>query len=139
VLASLQEYLNIGDESGFMAGSALAGGVARATETCGALTGALMGLGMVMGRKTIEDVDTYQACMKYAIELRKEFQKRVGNTICAEIHKGILGRSYRLKDDEERQKFHDAGGHSREACPGVCGKAARLAAEIILGEQEKTA
>lgn len=120
-----------------MAGSALAAGVARATETCGALTGALMGLGMVTGRKKIEDVDTYQACMKGAIELRKEFQKRIGNTLCAEIHKGLLGRSYRLEDDEERQKFHDAGGHSREACPGVCGKAARLAAEFILKEQEK--
>jgi hypothetical protein len=96
-----------------------------------------MALGMVAGRKRIEDVDTYQACMKLAIELRKEFQKHVGNTICAEIHKGFLGRVYRLEDDEERQRFHDAGGHTREACPGVCGKAARLAGEFILKAQEK--
>ena len=120
-----------------MAGSALAGGVVRAGETCGALTGALMGLGMVSGRKKIEDVDTYQACMELAYEVRDTFVERVGHSLCAEIHERVVGRSYNLRDDDERQAFHDAGGHTREACPGVCGKAARLAAEIIMREQEK--
>jgi len=67
------------------------------------------------------------------------FIKSVGHTLCAEIQKIILGRSYRLYDDEERQIFHDDGGHDRAGCPGVCGKAARIAAEIILREQEKGA
>ena len=42
-----------------------------------------------------------------------------------------------LSDDEEIKMFHDARGHSREACPRVRGKAARIAAEIILREREK--
>jgi len=132
----LQEKLNIGDEISFMAGSALAGGVARHGETCGALTGAIMAIGMVAGRKKIEDFDTYQSCMSLAYEVREKFLELVGHTLCAEIHKILLGRSYRLYDDEEREKFHDDGGHTREGCPGVCGKAARIAAEIIIREQE---
>lgn len=115
----------------------MAGGVARYGETCGALTGAIMAIGMVAGRKKIEDVDTYQSCMRLALEVREKFLKRVGHTLCAEIHKILLGRSYHLYDDEEREKFHDDGGHAREGCPGVCGKAARIAAEIILREREK--
>lgn len=137
MLASLQEKLNIGNETSFMAGNSLAGGVARYGETCGALTGALMALGMVAGRKRIEDVDAYQACMQIAYEVREKFLELVGHTLCAEIHKILLGRPYRLYDDEDRQRFHDDGGHERTGCPGVCGKAARIAAEIILREREK--
>jgi C_GCAxxG_C_C family probable redox protein len=120
-----------------MAGNSLAGGVARYGETCGALTGALMALGMVAGRKRIEDVDAYQACMQIAYEVREKFLELVGHTLCAEIHKILLGRPYRLYDDDDRQRFHDDGGHERTGCPGVCGKAARIAAEIILREREK--
>jgi C_GCAxxG_C_C family probable redox protein len=138
VLAGLQEKLNMGNEASFMAGSALAGGVARYGETCGALTGALMAIGMAAGRKRIEDVDAYQACMELAYEVREKFLERVGHTLCAEIHKILLGRTYHLYDEEDRERFHEDGGHERTGCPGVCGKAARIAAEIILREQEKT-
>ena len=120
-----------------MAGSSLAGGVARYGETCGALTGALMALGMVAGRKRIEDVDAYQACMELAYEVREKFLERVGHTLCAEIQKILLGRAYRLYDDEDRERFHEDGGHERTGCPGVCGKAARIAAEIIQREREE--
>ena len=115
----------------------MAGGVARHGETCGALIGALMALGMVAGRKRIEDVDAYQACMELALEVREKFLERVGHTLCAEIHKILLGRWYRLYEDADREKFHEDGGHERTGCPGVCGKAARIAAEIILREREK--
>ena len=120
-----------------MAGSALAGGVARYGETCGALTGAIMGIGLVAGRKKIEDVPAYQACMKLAYEMMEKFRKVVGHSMCSEIQKILYGRSFRMHDDAERKMFHDAGGHTREGCPGVCGKAARIAAEIILREQKK--
>jgi C_GCAxxG_C_C family probable redox protein len=137
VLASLQEKLSIGNEASFMAGSSLAGGVARYGETCGALTGALMALGMVAGRKRIEDFDTYQSCMGLAYEVREKFLESVGHTLCAEIHRILLGRTYRLYDDEDRERFHEDGGHERTGCPGVCGKAARIAAEIILRESKE--
>ncbi|TET80814.1 C_GCAxxG_C_C family protein [candidate division TA06 bacterium] len=137
MLASLQEKLNIGNEISFMAGSSLAGGVARAGETCGALTGAIMAIGLVAGRRNLEDLDTYQSCMALAREARQEFLERIGHTLCAEIQRILLGRTYHLWDEEQRQRFHDDGGHSREACPGVCGKASRIAAEIILREQDR--
>lgn len=119
-----------------MAGSAFGGGVVRHGETCGALIGLIMAIGMVAGRKKIENVSEKEPCMKLASEARDAFLERVGHTLCAEIQRILFGRSYRMYLDEERQMFHDAGGHSREGCPGVCGKAARIAAEIILRERE---
>jgi C_GCAxxG_C_C family probable redox protein len=57
VLGSLQETLNIGDRESFKAATVLSGGVARCGETCGALIGALMALGLVVGRERIEDTE----------------------------------------------------------------------------------
>ena len=122
-----------------MAGSSLAAGVARAGETCGALIGALMAVGMVAGRKRIEAVDGFQSCMELACEVREKFLESVGHSLCAEIQKILFGRSYRFYDDEDRERFHNDGGHERTGCPGVCGKAAKIAAEIILREPEKGA
>jgi len=96
-----------------------------------------MSIGLIAGRRKIEDIPAYQSCMKLGYEVYDVFRGRVGHTLCAEIQKILYGRSFNMHDDAERKMFHDAGGHSREGCPGVCGKAARIAAEIIMREQEK--
>lgn len=117
-----------------MAGTALAAGAARGSETCGALTGLLMAIGIVAGRKRIDDVETYQSFMELAMKVREIFRERVGNSMCAEIQKDLMGRSYKMADAREREQFHEDGGHARDKCPGVCGKAAVIAAEIIFRE-----
>ena len=58
VLGSLQEALGIGDLQSFMAATALVGGVSGRGETCGALLGSLMALGIVEGRKRFEDLSS---------------------------------------------------------------------------------
>ena len=49
-----------------------------------------MAIGLVAGRKRIEDVDAYQSCMELAYEGRGKFLERVGHTLCAEIQKILL-------------------------------------------------
>jgi hypothetical protein len=57
--------------------------------------------------------------------------------ICAQIHKKIFGRSFDLRDDEQKQQFRDAGAHERDdACCAVVGDGARWATELILDEIE---
>jgi len=116
----------------FKAGSALAGGVARMGETCGALTGAIMGVCCLVGREKLEDRQQYGEAMEEARRVCDLFRDRIGHTICAEIHKIRYGKVYRLIDPKEREAFHHEGGHSRTGCPEVCGVAARAAAEVIL-------
>jgi len=135
----LQEKLNVGSKEAFKAGSALAGGVARRGETCGALTGAIMGVCTLVGREKLEDVEQYQEAMTEANRVYDVFKERVGHTLCWEIHKIKYGKVYRLFIPEEREAFHNMGGHGRKGCPEVCGIAAKIAAEVIFDIQAKRA
>ena len=142
VLLALQEGLGIGDDESFMSATVLSGGVARRGETCGALLGALMALGLVSGRRRIEDTPSYVSAMAVADEMCDEFQRRLEeefgfpepleSTLCAEIQTRIDGRSFDIRDPEEREAFLAAGGHSDEGCYKVCGIAAEVAAARLL-------
>lgn len=132
MLAALQAKLGVGDTLVLKAGSGLAGGVAVQGETCGALTGAIMAIGCVVGRERLEDIQQYQRAKEPAKEMYHRFREQVGHSICAEIHKIKFGRVFHLYDPGEAKAFHEAGGHDRTGCPEVCGMAARTAADIIL-------
>jgi len=137
VLGTLEENLSEVNADVFKAGSALAGGVARQGETCGALIAAIMAIGSVIGRERLEDFEQYLEAMEPATMVYNMFKERVGHTLCAEIHKRRFGKVFRFYIPEEREAFESAGGHKREGCPEVCGIAARTAAEVILDIKEK--
>ena len=142
VLLALQEAFGIGDIESFKAATVLSGGVARMGETCGALLGGLLALGLVVGREDITDTQAYRDAMVPSIEIIKEFQLRLQetfgfsepleNTICRDIQKRIYGESYDLTDPVSYKRFLDAGGHGDEGCPLVCAVAAEVTAEKLL-------
>ena len=132
----MQEKLHAGSPEVFKAGSALSGGVARQGDSCGALTGAIMAVGCVVGRERLEDIEQYQKAILPASQVYNLFKEKIGHTLCWEIHKIRYGGVYRLFVPEEREAFHRMGGHGRTGCPEVCGVAARIAAEIILEIRE---
>ena len=134
----MQEKLNVGSKEVFKAGSALAAGVAKRGETCGALTGAIMAIGTLVGRERLEDKEQLQISLEVADQIYVLFKERVGHTLCSEIHKIRYGRTFRLYIPEESEAFHNMGGHSRKGCPEVCGIAARIAAEVILDMEGKS-
>jgi C_GCAxxG_C_C family probable redox protein len=142
VLLALQEGLGIGDLESFKAATVLSGGVARCGETCGALLGALMGLGLVSGRERIEDTPKYVHAMDLANEIRDRFKRRLeeefgfeeplDSTLCNDIQTRIYGRSFDLMDPKDYDDFLEAGGHSDEGCYKVCGIGAEVAAERLM-------
>ena len=138
VLAALQEKLKVGSTEVFKAGSALAGGVARRGETCGALIAAMMAMGSLIGRERLEDIETYQKAMEPASRIYTLFKEKIGHTLCAEIHKIRFGKHYQLFIPEEREAFIKMGGHNLKGCPEVCGIAATIAANVILDIREKS-
>lgn len=142
VLLALQEAFGIGDLESFKAATVLSGGVARMGETCGALLGGLLALGLVVGREDITDTKAYRDAMLPSVEIIKEFQLRLQetfgfsepleNTICRDIQKRIYGESYDLTNPVSYKRFLDAGGHGDEGCPLVCAVAAEVTAEKLL-------
>jgi len=130
--------MKVGSKEVFKAGSALAGGVARMGETCGALTGAIMGVCSLVGREKLEDREQYGKAMEESKRVCDIFRERIGHTLCEKIHKIRYGKVYHLINAKEREAFHHEGGHSRTGCPEVCGVAAQVAAEVILDLQKKS-
>lgn len=142
VLGALQESLPIGNTESFKAATVLSGGVARRGETCGALLGALMGLGLACGRNDMTDTAAYSRAtdeaqsivddFKASLETEFSLGQPLTSTLCREIQARVLGRSYYLADADERAAFLENGGHDSAKCPRVCAIAAGLAARKIL-------
>jgi C_GCAxxG_C_C family probable redox protein len=136
-LKALQEHLGLGDDLTYKSASALAGGVARTGETCGAVLGAVMAIGLAFGRDKLEvstESPSYTKAQDCAGRFVQSFIEETGSMRCKDIQESIFGRSFDMTTLEGREQFLAAGGH--EKCPQVPEKAARLAAEIILEERQ---
>jgi len=138
VLAALIEHLHLssceGTKEVIKASSALAAGVCRMGETCGALIGGIMAIGLITGSEKLEDFAAYQKAMENSYKLYNRFKEKYGTTNCFEIQEKVLGRHYDFKDKEDRAAWYKDGGLDK--CPMVCATAARLTAEIILDLQK---
>lgn len=133
VLAALQDCLSLGNRDSFKAATALAGGIARMGTTCGSLVGGIMAISLAFGREVLEDSATsqgYAQAMDLGGELCLRFEKEFGSTQCREIQRSLFGRSFDLRNPQERKEFRIAGSY--EKCPQVARRAAELAAEVIL-------
>lgn len=135
VLQALQSHLHLEDGGALKASTALAGGVARMGETCGALTGGIMAIGLVLGREELEDIQAYRDTMEASYELYHRFREEIGGTICLEIQRKLFGQSFDFKVNEEAEEWYAAGG--LEKCPMVCAIAARIAADVILNLRDQ--
>ena len=107
-------------------------GIAERGETCGAVTGPLMAMGLIYGRdiQQMEDWDRYQTSLIPAGNFCNRFEKEFGTTLCHEVQETKFGRCYRLTDPDELQDFQNAG--ATEQCSAVVRTAVHMAAEIIL-------
>ncbi len=136
VLQALQSHLHLGNGESLKASTALAGGVARMGETCGALTGGIMAIGLVLGREELENIQAYRDTMEASYEMYDRFKEEIGSSVCFEIQESLLGKSFDFKTDEEAEEWYQVGG--LEKCPLVCAVAARIAADIILSLKGKS-
>ena len=146
VISALQEGLNIGDANSLKAATAFAGGMARRGESCGALVGALMALGLEEGREKLEDLPKLQGTIADGYTLSNEFMHRLErewslkkplpSTLCRDIQQALYGRSWNLADAAQRTDFINSGGHGDNGCLKVCGIAAEVTAEMILKKRE---
>ena len=130
VLKAMQDHLRLDDGGALRASTALAGGVARMGQTCGAVTGSVLAIGLVAGREELEDRQAYSDTQEASNELSDRVRKELGSTVCSDILKKLLGRSFDFKKDEEIEEWYAAGGV--EKCSMVSAIAARIAADIIL-------
>ena len=83
IFAAYGEHLGLGKidfDTGLKIGSAFSGGIARTGNVCGAVTGALMALGLKYG-----DDENQNKVNEVAVELLTEFETINGTTICRDL------------------------------------------------------
>ena len=99
---------------------AFGGGMARMGEACGAVTGALMVIGLKYGMTQAKDEGARDKTYKLAQEFMARFKERHGSMVCREL----LG--YDLSKPEGRKAAHDKGLFST-----LCPELVRDAVEIL--------
>lgn len=104
-------------------------GLALRGETCGAVTGALLALGLVYGRDELTDWKGYLRSLPPARRFCSQFAAENGGTACRAILEAKLGRGYDLADKAQALQYAASGGPA--ACSQVVASAVRLASQLI--------
>lgn len=131
---ALSEQFGLGGDDVLKALTPLPG-IAERGQTCGAITGALMAMGLIYGREQLDDWDKYRSSLIPTNKFCENFEKEMGTTQCCEIQDKAFGQSYNLMDPEQLKEFQRVGATTK--CTKVVQKACRLAAEIILENNGK--
>jgi len=126
--AALAEHL------GFDAGSTLKAltpfpGIALRGETCGAVTGSLMAIGMVLGRDRLDDQPGMQPSVKAARRFCRAFEAEFGGTPCRVVLEQGLGSAFDFTRPEGGAAYMEAGGPA--LCSRIVGRSVVLAVEAI--------
>jgi C_GCAxxG_C_C family probable redox protein len=132
---SLQEVLELEDGAILKALTPFPG-VALRGETCGAVVGSLMALGLIFGRDrdNLDDYSAYQSSLRPSRRFCRAFEKELGSTMCGDIVEKEFGKRYNLADPAEAMEWMSLG--AIEKCGAVISKAVSIAAEIILTEED---
>jgi C_GCAxxG_C_C family probable redox protein len=133
-LLALQEEFRLGDARTLKAATAMPG-IALRGETCGAVIGAIMALGMVLGREKHDDVASVQRAIRAARKLCGRFEKEFGGCNCRDVQHRIFGRSFNLADSNDLNEF--VKSDAARKCRMPAGRAARFAGELIMDAREK--
>ncbi|UCF92393.1 MAG: C_GCAxxG_C_C family protein [Desulfobacterales bacterium] len=108
------------------------GGVALRGETCGAVVGCLMALGLVFGREELHDLTGYFDTLPAAQEFCRRFEEKLGGTMCRDILKADLRKRYAPGIAVESRTWRQTDAIAHRAA--VVNHGVRIAAEIILAK-----
>ena len=104
--------------------SGFGGGIGRQGETCGAITGGVMALGLIYGRDITEDADAKNAVYAKTAMYMQRFSAHHNTVLCRDIT-GID-----MSTDEGVQSFVGQNMHEKK-CNGVVTNAVVTLLEIM--------
>jgi len=131
--AALQKHLGLGDNDTLKATFPFAGGGARHQELCGAVSGALMAIGVSLASGKMEwDFETprFHLMMEQASRVMDGFKAEFGTLRCYEIGKLLHGRYWDFTDPSQLEERLKPEVHQK--CEGVVKVAVSLAAQVLL-------
>ena len=120
VFSTYSKLFDINHEAALKIAQAFGGGMARMGQTCGAVTGAFMVIGLKHGKVKAEDEEAKEKTYEIVRELVKRFKSLNGSIIC----KDLLG--YDLDSPEEREQVKE-----KQICETLCPKFVQNSVEIL--------
>ena len=99
------------------------GGFGHMGEACGAVSGALMALGLAKGNAVVDREKKY-ACYHLAAEFQNRFKVEHGSVLCPKLLGLDIGDPEQLQQARDRNLF-------AEVCPNYIETAVRLMADIL--------
>ena len=120
VLSAYAEQLGFDREDALKVSAAFGGGMGRMGETCGAVTGAFMVIGLKYGRTAVEDRGSHEKTTRLVREFVDQFKAVNGSIVCRELLGCDLSTPDGLKTFVDK-KLRDS----------LCAKLVRDAAEIL--------
>jgi len=99
-------------------------GLARRGETCGAVTAAIMVIGLKHGRARVQDEEAREETYKRARQFMRRFESRYGSVTC----KALLGHDI---DTPEGMQAAEDEGLFTDLCPKIVRHAAEILEKIL--------
>jgi C_GCAxxG_C_C family probable redox protein len=120
VLSAFSEPLGMDRITALKISQSFGGGMAHMGETCGAVTGAFMVIGLQYGRTRADDDLAKEKTYELVQEFVKRFKSQHGSTVCKELLSYDLSKDEEVKEAQEKQLFDE-----------LCPKFVQTAAEIL--------
>jgi C_GCAxxG_C_C family probable redox protein len=138
VFAGVTEALGMENNDVFRAATGFADGIGLTGDGhCGALSGGVMAISLIFGRKR-DEFGRRGKMMKALLlsrELQSRFKTKYGTCRCHDIQTKFHGKFFNLFDASEMEAAVKAG--LIETCSTLAGDVARLTLELIMEQQDK--
>lgn len=85
VLSAYAGQFGMDHETALKVSTAFGGGMGRMGETCGAVTGAFMVIGLKYGRTAVTDTKSHEKTNRLVREFVNKFKSRNGSIVCREL------------------------------------------------------
>ena len=106
--------------------SSFGGGMGRLREVCGAVSGALMAIGLIRGYSDPKDFDGKKEQYAFVQEFARRFREQNGSIVCRELLSGVA-----VKEGTEPEKRTD-DYYKKRPCPDLIYCAAHIAEEMLM-------
>lgn len=127
VLSAFAEDFGLDRETALRVSGAFGAGMARQGLTCGAVTGALMAIGLKHGKTQAEDNEARERTYALVHEFVRRFEALRNSTQCNQL----LGHDMH---SEAGRKAASEAGLFTSLCPALVGDAAKLVEELLEAE-----
>jgi C_GCAxxG_C_C family probable redox protein len=124
VLSAFSEEYGLDPVMAYKVAAAFGGGMGHMGETCGAVTGAFMVIGLKYGLTVTDGSQSHHGSFAAVREFADEFRSRHGSIVCREL----LG-----VDINDREAFREAmkNGIPQKICPKLVEDAAAIVEKLI--------